>query len=223
MANQACSHSVHLNTLFQIQREAEVTCTKQVISYWRHCGHAPWHGDGDRDCLAAQKGWIRLWWRNHSSFFIALQSQLGPLVSGERSHRSDLRTGEYVCTMSVRGLYLFSSQKGDDEVTLLSLHLPGEKSLGISQEGQSKDLWLMADRQQPELSHTFIMAEWLATETTNKENVWFFFSWILFTWQTQGIWLTVSAGGNVRARCCQVIRWYPLGLGMGDMNRISSP
>lgn len=129
-----------------------------------------------------------------------------------------------LCTMRVRGLYLFSSQKGDGEVTLLSLqHLPGEKSLGTLQEGRSKDLWLTTERHQPELSCTFIMAEWSVTETTNKENGWFFFSWTLFTWQTQGIGLTVRAGRNERVRRCQVIQWYSLGLGTGDVNRTSSP
>lgn len=65
-----------------------------------------------------------------------------------------------LCTMKLRELYLFSSQKGDDEVTLFSLqHVPGEKALGTMQEGQSKDLWLTADRHKTELSCTFITIE----------------------------------------------------------------
>lgn len=47
---------------------------------------------GDRDFPAAQKGWTSLWNRNSS--FTAVQSQLEPLVPGERKHRNDLRTGE---------------------------------------------------------------------------------------------------------------------------------
>lgn len=83
-----------------------------------------------------------------------------------------------LCTMRLRDHCQFSSQKGDDEVTLFSLqHLRRKKSLGTSQEGQSKDLWLTADRHTAE----FNMVEWLAAGTTNEENVQFFFSWSLFS------------------------------------------
>jgi len=83
-----------MNIMFWIQREVEVTRAKWVITSWRHCGHAPGRGNGGRDCPAPEKGWIRLWSRNHSSFFTALQGQLWPLIPGERRHRSDVRTGE---------------------------------------------------------------------------------------------------------------------------------